>query len=156
VTESLAGASAVTVVGPCPGGLLESLGAAGLKTYTVSAGSAWDASAAVSTRSGPLSFLAQVSEDSLESVLVCELAFWLSPASLVGLARRSYLTLAAGGKLLLTVHAFAAGSPAPAWCSPPVLERALELAGFQRIAVSELDSGESQGSPGFIVAGHKV
>lgn len=135
-TEALGAPDLLTMLGPCSPGLLESLRAAGRRISIVNTGSTWEGSpGATGTRAGPLRFLSQVAESSLEALLVPELAFWLRPERLVGLARRSYLALAPGGRLAVSVHGFASGAPAPAWCHPAAVEKALELAGFVDITL---------------------
>ena len=122
------------VLGPCPRNLKDRLGGRGFKLTSVSPGSSWDeTSGASEVRQGPLSFLSQVPEGSLPAVLLPELAFWLKPEKLLDLLRRSYLVLAPGGRLAVAVHGFAAAGPAPGWCSPAVVERALSIAGFRDI-----------------------
>ena len=109
-----------------------------------------------STRTGPLAFLSQVPEDSLDVLLACELAFWLRPEALIDLARRSYLTLSSTGRLLVVVHSFAMGTPAPAWCAPPVVEKALDLAGFKETTVISLPGGTAEPSThGYIAVARK-
>lgn len=142
VAEFLGGGGTLTVVGPCPSPVLEALSASGLEVFVVSPGTAWDESSAGAAPSSPVSFLAQLAEESTPALLVSELAFWLTPEALVRLARRSYLVLAKRGRIAVTVHGFATGGPAPAWCAPAAVKKALSLAGFTDIAVSRpLDKG---------------
>ncbi len=151
VSDALADAHAVTAVGPCHPGLLEALEADGRSVHRVSPPTSWD-TGGPSTGTGPEAFLSQAAERSIGAVLVCELAFWLRPEALIRIARRSYLALEAGGRAVFAVHGFAAGAPAPAWCSPEVVAAAMELAGFIDIAPTVLESG---GPPGFVVSAGK-
>jgi hypothetical protein len=146
ITEGLGPKVALTVLHPCPAGLLEALAARGFAPYAVSAGTSWDDSpdARAVTRAGPLTFLSQVTEEGTPALLISELSFWLRPEALITLARRSYLALEPGGRIAIAVHAFAAGSPAPAWCASPVVEKALALAGFEGITISALPSPQAE------------
>lgn len=156
VAEALAGSGAVTGLGPCPPGMTDALAARGLTVHPVSPGTTWDEGGATPTRTGPLSFLSQVGEESIEAVLVCELTFWLKPEALVLLARRSYLALEPRGRAVIAVHSFAAGPPAPVWCSAEVITRALELAGFEEVSITSLKTGQAAGAPsGFIAVARK-
>lgn len=152
VAHALAGAGALTVVGPCPPGLIEALEADDLAVHRVSAPSAWDDSQAPATVTGPTAFLSRAAERSIAAVMVCELAFWLKPELLIGLTRRSYLALESGGRAVFAVHSFASAAPAPAWCSPEVVRKALELAGFEDISVSRLDGAAPSG---FVVSARR-
>jgi hypothetical protein len=159
IAEGLGPKGALTVLQPCPAGLLEELAARGFASYTVSAGTSWDDTPApVSTRTGPLTFLSQVAEESTAALLVSELSFWLKPELLITLTRRSYLALEPAGRIAIAVHAFAAGSPAPAWCAAPVVEKALELAGFTDISISDVRSPQAdQASPsGYVAVARKT
>lgn len=140
------------LLGPCPRALAGSLAEHGYKLLRVSAGTAWDEAAGTSdVRQGPLSFLSRVPEGSQQAMLIPELAFWLRPEALLGLARRAYLVLAGGGAVAVTVHGFA-GSPAPAWCDAEVVKQALKLAGFKDISVVGRAAGEAPGAPSGYVA----
>ena len=142
IAEFFAQSKSVTVVGPSPTPLLKALAGRGLEVVRVSSGSAWDEDGApVESRTAPLSFLGQVEEESQPALLFGELAFWLRPEALVALARRSYLALAPRGRLAVPVHGFAAAGPAPAWCSAPVVKKALSMAGFIDIAVARPEAG---------------
>lgn len=159
IAEGLGPKGAITVLQPCPAGLLEELTARGFTPYAVSAGTSWDdAPSPASTRSGPLTFLSQVAEESTSALFVSELSFWLKPEALITLARRSYLVLERGGRVAIAVHAFAAGSPAPAWCAAPVVARALELAGFMDISIIDVRSPQAdQASPsGYVAVARKT
>lgn len=148
VVEALGGAGRVAVLGPCPHGLLEALRNGGVDVLRLSATSSWDdreAGGTVTVQGGPVSFLWQVREESLDAVLVSDLAFWLKPEALLDLSRRSYLAVGPGGALVVVVHRYATGGPAPAWCAPAVVERAFELAGFTGITVTDSSPG---GTPG--------
>lgn len=127
--------SRLAVIGPCPEGLAKRLEENGYKLFHVSPGLSWEATISGGVQSGPLSFLSQIPEESLEAILIPELAFWLRPEALISLIRRAYLVLAPGGRAAVAVHGFAAGAPAPSWCSPVVVEKALLLAGFQEISM---------------------
>ncbi|MBU4239938.1 MAG: hypothetical protein KKE79_09205 [Actinobacteria bacterium] len=159
VVEALGGASRVAVLGPCPVGLVNALGENGMNVLKVSPGSSWDDRAAGGTgtlSTGPVSFLWQVEEKSLEAVLLSDLAFWLRPEALVGLSRRSYLALQAGGAIAVAVHRYALGGPAPAWCDPAAVEKALELAGFTGISTNALPEGcPGDGPAGFVTSARK-
>lgn len=153
VAEALGDAGAVTVLGPCRAELVEALSGHGLTVLRVSAGTSWDDAPGAATGSAPLAFLSQVQEGSVGAILVCELSFWLKPDALVGLARDSYLALCEQGRIVLAVHGFASGPPAPAWCAPEVVESALLLAGFHGISVKPIDPAGAGGAPGGFVAG---
>ena len=134
VIDGLGKADRLLVLGPCPHDLEKYLEEGGSVLTIVSPGSSWDEPPGEKeVRQGPISFISQVPEGSLEAVLLPELAFWLKPEKLLGLLRRSYLVLAPGGRLAVAVHGFAATGPAPGWCSPAVVERALSIAGFTDI-----------------------
>ena len=143
VAGFLGDARRLTVVGPCAPAVLKALEEKGLAVLAVSAGSAWDESAAgLSWDAAPLSFLAQLAEASQSAMLLGELSFWLKPEALVTLARRSYLALAPRGKIAIAVAGYASAGPAPAWCSGPVVKKVLSMAGFIDIAVDRPgDSG---------------
>jgi hypothetical protein len=156
VVLSVDGVSQLISVGPFPEGLLGVLRDNGMTVGCVSPGTSWDeASSAVVNRAGPLAFLSQVPEASLEAALLCELAFWLRPEMLVNLTRRAYLALEPGGRLVIVVHSFAVGSPAPAWCAGPVVTKALELAGFEDISITNLESGAEPLKRGYVAAARK-
>ena len=155
VLESFGQDESITVVGPCSSNLVDALMGGGRSVYRLSAGSSWDSPPGSSTRCGPVSFLSRVSNESLGAVLVCELAFWLKPESLIELARRSYLALSTGGSLTFAVHSCLAGSPAPAWCSGPVIARMLGLAGFERIETREIPGPQASGPSGLVLTGRK-
>ena len=145
VIEGLGAVGRVTVLGPCPRGIIEALKENGRDVLEVSPGSSWDdrpAGGVCLTRTGPISFLGQIDEGSCEAILLCDLAFWLRPEALIDLTRRSYLALAAGALMAVAVQQYTLGAPAPAWCTPPVVEKALALAGFTDISVG----GESNQS----------
>jgi hypothetical protein len=139
IAEFFKAAGRVTVVGPCPSPVLSALAGSGTNILKVSAGSAWDEAAAgqpVTTSAAPISFISQLDEGSQEAVLVSELSFWLRPEALIALARKSYLALAPRGKMAIAVHGFASAGPAPAWCSGPVVKKAMSMAGFIDISVA--------------------
>lgn len=140
ITESLGRTEVLTVLTSCPNSLASSLEGRGYDITWVSAGTAWDQApgpAEKKFRSTPLAFLSQIPENSTAAILVGELAFWLDPAALLVLASRSFLALKSGGALAVAVHDFALNAPAPAWCSPKVVTRALEIAGFEDVSVVE-------------------
>ena len=142
VIDGLGKAERLLVLGPCPKGMKKGLEEGGCKLTSVSPGTSWDeAPGGEKVRQGPLSFISQVPEGSQEAVLLPELAFWLKPEKLIGLVRRSYLALAPGGRLAIAVHSFAAGAPAPGWCSAAVVERALAIAGFKDIKILTAPKG---------------
>ncbi|PKQ28943.1 MAG: hypothetical protein CVT63_00045 [Candidatus Anoxymicrobium japonicum] len=146
IAEYFKGTHRATIVGPCPSALSKALADAGFKVLRVSEGTAWDVAPAgtqTSTTAAPISFLAQLDEGSQEALVVSELSFWLRPEALISLARRSYLTLMPRGKMAVTVHGFASGGPAPAWCAAPVVKKALSMAGF--IDISVVRPGDSGG-----------
>lgn len=158
VVECIGDIPAVTVLGPCSKGLLAGLNEHGSEVHRVSAGSSSDhAPGGATTRVGPLAFLSQVSEESIEALLVCELAFWLRPEAMIDLARRSYLALAPRGLLVVALHTFAAGAPAPAWCAPGVVEKALNLAGFEDVSIKSLPpiQGAPDSPSGYVAAARK-
>ncbi|MBU1669815.1 MAG: hypothetical protein KKF41_01745 [Actinobacteria bacterium] len=129
VSDALHGAAQVTVLGPAAPGLLDDL-EMGISVTRVSPPTAWDVPGPGTTMpSGPVAFITQLAEGSLEAVLVSDLAFFLRPERLVELARRSYLALAGGGRLVVAVQPL--GGPSPGWCTPASVDRALRLAGFQ-------------------------
>jgi hypothetical protein len=142
IADALGLPGSLTVLQPSPPGLVAALAERGFLPHAVSAGTAWDEApgARVVTHTGPLTFLSQVGEESTAAMLVSELSFWLKPEALIALARRSYLALERDGRIAIAVHAFAAGSPAPAWCAAPVVARALELAGFSDITITDARS----------------
>ena len=154
VIDGLGKPERLLVLGPCPRDLEKHLEDGGLKLTCVSPGSSWDeAPGEKDVRSGPLAFISQVPEVSLEAVLLPELAFWLKPEKLLGLMRRSYLALSPGGRLAVAVHGFAAAGPAPGWCSPAVVERALSIAGFKDIKTLQLTARDAPA--GFVAAAGK-
>ena len=156
VARSLGGISQLISVGPCPEGLQEALRGSGMTVGRVSPGTSWDeASSTVVNRTGPLAFLAQVPEASLEAALLCELAFWLRPEMLLNLTRRAYLALEPGGRLVIAVHSFAVGSPAPTWCAGTVVTKALELAGFEDVSITNLEGGAGPLKRGYVAAARK-
>ena len=139
VADFFKGASRITVVGPCPAPVAGALAGAGGNILRVSAGSAWDEAApgrSLAANAAPLSFVSQLGEGSQEAVLVSELSFWLKPEALITLARKSYLALAGRGRFAVAVHGFASAGPAPAWCSAPVVKKALSMAGFIDISIA--------------------
>lgn len=126
----------LTVLCPCPGGLMEGLVEEGYTLTPIVSGSSWEEPAGTTgLATGPVSFLSEAADGSLEALLVPELAFWLRPEKLVRLARKSYLALAPGGSIIIAVHGYAGGPPAPAWCGRHAVERALALAGFRDVTV---------------------
>ncbi|MHB8894869.1 MAG: hypothetical protein ACYC99_06780 [Candidatus Geothermincolia bacterium] len=145
IAEFLTPAGRVTVVGPCPAPLVAAIEGKRLEVLRVSAGSAWDGPGArsVGTETAPLSFLSQVAEASQQAVLVSELSFWLRPEELISLTRRSYLALAPRGRIAISVLGFASAGPVAAWCSGPVVKKALAMAGFTDIAIAR--PGETGG-----------
>jgi len=146
----------VTVLGPCPGGLVMELIDNGYRVLRVSPASSWDRPA--DTRramQGPARFLEQLPEESVAALLLPEIAFWLRPEALVRLVRRSYLALAPGGPLAIAVHSFAAGAPAPAWCDTRVVKRALELAGFSEVSILEELREPGAGPSGYVAVARK-
>jgi hypothetical protein len=154
VIDCLGNPDRLLVLGPCPRDTRKHLEDGGLRLTCVSPGSSWDhAPGEKDVRSGPLAFISQVPEGSLEAVLLPELAFWLKPERLLSLLRRSYLVLAHGGRLAVAVHHFAAAGPAPGWCSPAVVERALSIAGFKDIKTLQLAARDAPA--GFIAAAGK-
>jgi hypothetical protein len=155
VAGALAGYSSVAVAGPCPGRLAGALQEQGATVLILSAGTAWDdpPEVGIFVNTAPLSFLSQVAEGSIESLLVCDLAFWLRPAQLVRFARDSHLALADGGAVVVAVRRFAASGDAPAWCSPEVVEGALRMAGYSGPSSSPL-GGDEPG--GFVTIARKV
>lgn len=139
IAEFLSSCGRVTAIGPCPTPVLKALEAKRVEVARVSVGGAWEgdqADAPDATRAAPLAFLSQVAEASLGAVLVSELSFWLRPEALISLMRRSYLVLAPRGRIAVSVAGFAAAGPVPAWCSGPVVKKALSMAGFIDIAVA--------------------
>lgn len=154
--ESLGTVGTLMAIGPCPRYLLESLGATGCDVYRVSPGTAWDEveGAPAATRTGPLAFLSQVTEESVEAVLVCDLSFWLKPETVIRLTRRAYLALRPGGRIAIVVHSFASGAPAPAWCAALVITKALDMAGFTEISIRQLPAEPKDGSSGTSPSGY--
>lgn len=139
LAEFLAPAGRVTVIGPCPTPVMKAIEGKRLEVLRISAGTAWDESSAdetVSSNAAPLSFLGQVSEASQPAVLISELSFWLRPEALVSLTRKSYLALSPRGKVAVSVAGFASAGPVSAWCSSPVVKKALSMAGFTDIAIT--------------------
>lgn len=136
--EWFAPAGNVTVIGPCPTPVLKALQSARLEVTRVSGGTSWDGDGepGAAVGSPPVSFLGQLPEAGRQAVLLSELSFWLRPEALISLVRRSYLVLAPRGRLAVLVAGFAAAGPVPAWCSGPVVKKALSMAGFIDIAVS--------------------
>lgn len=152
IAEFFKGTGRVTVVGPCPSPVANALTDAGLHVLRVSAGSSWDQASAssVTTDTAPISFISQLEEGSQEAVLASELSFWLRPEALITLARKSYLALAPRGRLAIAVHGFASAGPAPAWCSGPVVKKAMSMAGFIDISVAR-----PGGSGGYLATARK-
>lgn len=148
----------LTVLCPCPRNLMDCLADAGYGLSPVLSGSAWEESPRpASNAGGPFAFLSEVEEGSLEALLVPEIAFWLRPERLIRLAREAYLSLAPGGAVIVAVHGFASGPPAPAWCGHSVVERAMAIAGFGEITVLGLTQ-EPEGAPasgGYVVLARK-
>jgi hypothetical protein len=136
VTEFLAPAGKVLLVGPCPTPVAKSLEGPRLEVLRVAAGGPWEQAGAAEALEGATpSFLSAVEEASQPAILLSELSFWLRPEALINLARRSYLALAPRGRLAVSVAGFASATPAPVWCSGPVLKKALAMAGFIDIAI---------------------
>jgi hypothetical protein len=136
ITEFLAPAHKVLLVGPCPSPVLRSLEGPRLEVLRVSAGGPWETTDGQGAQPGAVpSFLSSVEECSRPAILLSELSFWLKPEALISLTRRSYLALAPRGRMAVSVSGFASATPAPAWCSGPVIKKALAMAGFIDIAV---------------------
>ncbi len=148
LAEDLGTVGTLMAIGPCPRYLLESLDGCGCNVYRVSPGTAWDEveGGPIATRTGPLAFLAQVAEESMEAALICDLAFWLKPETLIRLTRHAYLALRPGGRMVIAVHSFAAVAPAPAWCAAPVVTKALDIAGFSDISIGLLQAEPADGA----------
>lgn len=154
VRDGLGMVERLLVLGPCPRDLKKRLEEGGLRLTSVSPGSSWDEGRGEKeVRSEPLAFISQVPEESLEAVLLPELAFWLKPEKLLGLLRRSYLALSPGGRLAVAVHGFAAAGPAPGWCSPAVIEKALSIAGFKDVKTFHLTARDAPA--GFVAVAGK-
>lgn len=155
IAACLGNPKGLLVVGPCPPSVIRGLEKRGISAYRVSACSTWDGLPAGSgyTFSAPIAFLSQVAEGTLEAVLVYGLAFWLKPEKLIAIARRCYLALEGGGRAIIAVPSCAWGAPAPAWCAPPAVEKALELAGFSDITLTA--AGEAGGPGTFLMNGRK-
>jgi hypothetical protein len=149
----------LTVLCPCPEGLAGRLQDEGFSLVMISAGTTWDALPAgvPASRVGPFEFLSRVPEGSMEALLVPELAFWLRPEKLVRLARKSYLALAPGGSVVVAVHGFASAAPAPAWCHPTAVQRALSIAGFKETKITDLpaEAGGASAPAGYLALGRK-
>ncbi|MFH1150984.1 MAG: hypothetical protein V1748_10980 [Actinomycetota bacterium] len=151
VSGALRGTGRVTVLGPAGPGLLDSL-KAGVSVMKVSPPTAWDEPGPGATvPAGPIAFISQIAEGSLEAVLVSNMAFWLRPERMVDLARRSYLALSDGGRLVVAVQT--GGDPSPAWCTPASVGRAIQLAGFHGAETVEDEGASSTGW--FVSVGRK-
>lgn len=148
-------AQPLVVLGPCPGTLLEGLRSEGFETLSVSRGTPWDRRPPTgrgTVHSGPLSFIDRAEEESLPSVLLCDLSFLLEPGRMLDLVRSAYLALRPGGRLAVAVHGELRAGPAPSWSSPILTERALETAGF--VDVTTVETEGRSGS--FLTVGRKA
>ncbi|MDD5748223.1 MAG: hypothetical protein PHP64_04105 [Actinomycetota bacterium] len=139
ITHKLQGKKNVVLAGPAPETLGKALEEKGFEVLRISSQTT-DGSLSIETRR-PVSFISELSEGTTDAILFCELSFWLEPEKTVSLARKAYLALRNDGLLALLVHGFAKAGPAPAWCSPVVLERALEIAGFREPTSENVDGG---------------
>lgn len=133
-------ANPLVVLGPCPQALFRALADRGYKLLKVSGRSSWEEPRGIGIQgAGPLAFLGQLPEASASAMLIPEIVFWLKPETLIRLLSRSYLALSPESPIAIAVHSFAAaGGPAPAWCEPAVVERALSLTGFKDPSTSTL------------------
>lgn len=147
----------VVSLGPSQDGLLAALQELGYDVFNISCSGRELPDSCRKAELEPLSALEKLSEDGAEALLIAELAFWLNPESLLGLARRSYLALRTGGRIAVAVHGFASGGPTQAWCSPVAVSRALELAGFKDIEVAGPAVGETPDSAArwYVASGRK-
>lgn len=152
VARAVEGLESVVLLGPAPARVREAVAEGGAVVLEVSAGGAWEESPrGAAVVSGPLTFLSRLQEESAPALLVCDVSFWLRPETLIGLLRRSYLVLRPGGLVMVAVRSFAAAAPAPAWCSSPVVSRALSLAGFDPAEPAGLRSG----GEGYVLSARK-
>lgn len=142
------------ILGPCPRSLVGKLESEGTSVIKISSCDSWNIEGAKYSqlREAPTIFLERISENSLEALVVPELAFWLRPERLMRIIRMSYLALRHGGRIVVFVRSFATGSLSP-WCSPDVMIRALEMAGFSNLQVKPLN--REKANTGFVVCGQK-
>ena len=129
----------IILAGPSPKSFIHSLEENGFSVLKVSC--SYDKDFPYIHTKQPITFLVQLPEESADSIIICELSFWLKPEALISLLRNSYLVLKKGGLISLVVHHFALKEPAPAWCSPDVLKHALTIAGFKEITEEKSDGG---------------
>jgi hypothetical protein len=141
--EALTGVKRVTLVGPAPDSLRKGLQSGDFDVAVVSTGTAWEAGGdeVLVERQAPLLFLNQLPEGSVDAIVVAELVFWLKPERLVATCRSAYLALSEYGRLIVAVHPFAQGAPAPAWCDRLTVSKAMVMAGFTHVDVSDAGGG---------------
>ncbi len=154
--SSFKGSATIFILGACPRSLAERLQAEGIGTVRVSACDSWniDGPKYKKFEEAPTVFLERISENTIESILVTELSFWLRPERLLRVLRGSYLALKPGGSIAILVRSFASGSPLSPWCSKGVVCSALENVGFTNVKVT---SAENEGkAKGFVASAQKV
>ncbi len=150
----LKGSNVIFILGPSPRSLVETLEREGANVVRVFSSDAWNIGGAEykKLREAPAMFLERISENSLEALVIPELAFWLRPEKLMRIIRMSYLALKYGGRIAIFVRSFANGSFCP-WCSPDVMVRALEKAGFSKVEIKSFNYEKA--NKGFIAHGQK-
>ncbi|MBN2169059.1 MAG: hypothetical protein JW738_07430 [Actinobacteria bacterium] len=151
IEAELVPAQILTVLYPCPNVIPGKLKEKGCKIYKISLGSAWEEpeGAVPGTTQDPASFLCQAPEESIDSILISELSFMENPRILVNLLRKSYLALRKGGTVVVTVHGLTTGGTSK-WSAVPVIEKALEMAGFKNIRIRQGTSDTVTGAISYI------
>lgn len=136
-----------TVLCPCPDSLAGMLSEKGYQIYKIYSGSTWEETqkAVPGSEDSPAAFLENAKEETVEALLIGELSFMENPRILVKLLRLSYLALRKSGTAVILVQGLsAAGSSL--WSAAPVVEKALEMAGFNNIRIvrptGDLRNGE--------------
>ncbi|MDD5447671.1 MAG: hypothetical protein PHO53_00660 [Actinomycetota bacterium] len=158
IATKLGNVKHLTIVGPCNSRLADKLKNQGYSISVVSSGSTWEEvglppNAMLTKR--PFTFLSQLPEESQEAILVCELAFWLKPETLIGLLRKTYLSLVPGGLLAIAVHSFANTNPSPQWSSAKVIEKAMSVCGFSGVEILHSENGNGKEAHWYLALGQR-
>lgn len=140
----------------CPGtpGLAAGLCSRGIKPLAVRPQSSPEGGGfALVVDKSPTRFLSGLEPGSAAGIIIPEICFWLRPEKLIRLTRSAALGLKKGGAVIFAVHGFASSGPAPAWCSPGVLEQVLLLAGLGEVRT--IPAGKEPGTGSFVTAGFR-